>query len=323
MVHDVITKTPRGSILKKSFKDLDYILPFQIEPFYLRGRFVTLTNAATTILKRHDYPDVVSRLLAEMLILAPCLSSTLKYDGVFTLQISGGNPIKTLVADVTSNGALRAYAGFDETSLSKADNNYGLCQLTRGGYMAFTVDQKKKADRYQGIVELSKNTLAESILDYFRTSEQLETVVNLGVEKSSSGNWKGSAIIIQKEGLTGGRQLPKHLDKDSYEEAWRNAAIMLTSCNKTELLNNTTTPTQLLYQLFHETGVRIYPKKFLRDQCRCSVKKVERILLSLDNNEINDLKVNGEVHVTCEFCKTTLSYDEQALAKLLKSNQDA
>ena len=92
---------------KKEGGSCDAILPFQIEPHHLRGRYITLGTAATSILEKHQYPDPVAHLLSEMLVLAPCLSSALKYEGVFTLQVSGNGPIKTLMADVTSNGELR------------------------------------------------------------------------------------------------------------------------------------------------------------------------------------------------------------------------
>lgn len=297
--------------------NLDSILPFQIDPFFLRGRFVSLNIAADSILRRHDYPEPVAQLLAEMLVLAPCLSSSLKYDGVFTLQVSGDKPIKTLLADVTSEGAMRAYAAYDADYLPKSLKGHSLQQLTGGGYIAFTVDQGKAEERYQGIVELSKNTLTDCIHDYFRNSEQLETLVNLGVEKSLSGTWKGAAIIIQKEGFQGGKMWPKSASEDDYDEAWRNTAILLASCSKKELLDNAKKPDNLLYQLFHETGVRIYPRKFLKDQCRCSIQKVEKMLTALDANEIDSLKIDGIIKVTCEFCKTEHSYDEQALAKLI------
>ena len=131
-----------------------------------------------------------------------------------------------------------------------------LC-ANRGGYIAFTVDQGK-TNRYR-IFELNKD-LADCVHDYFRNSEQIETIFNLSVEIIFSGAWHGAAIIIQKEAFPGGKQLPIGATQEDYEEAWRNAAIMLTSCTKTELLDTAEKPNELLYKLFHETGVRIYPK---------------------------------------------------------------
>ena len=136
-----------------------------------------------------------------MLILAPCLSSSLKYDGIFTLQVSGQDPIKTLLVDVTSEGTLRAYLAFDSEKLNEHTTTDPLQKLTGGGYIAFTVDQGKNEERYQGIVELNKNNLTDCVHDYFRTSEQIETIVNLAVEKSPSGKWCGRGYNHTKRSI--------------------------------------------------------------------------------------------------------------------------
>jgi len=90
----------------------DRILPFQIEAQGLRGRLVRLGPLADEILHRHDYPPVVARMLAEMLALAALLAGALNYEGVFTLQTSGDGPVRLMVADITSAGAMRGYAQF-------------------------------------------------------------------------------------------------------------------------------------------------------------------------------------------------------------------
>jgi molecular chaperone Hsp33 len=60
----------------------------------------------------------------------------------------------------------------------------------------------------------------------------------------------------------------------------------------------------------------VYPTKPIVAQCRCSVEKVERLLHSLDNHERDDMKVDGVITVTCEFCKTERIYDDEALARI-------
>ena len=90
----------------------------QILPFYLagengdgaliRGRLASVGGPASSILARHGYPEMVASLQAEALAIAACLSTFMKFDGVFTLQAKGNGFVKTLLADVTSDGALRA-----------------------------------------------------------------------------------------------------------------------------------------------------------------------------------------------------------------------
>ena len=148
----------------------------QILPFYLagengdgaliRGRLASVGGPASSILARHGYPEMVASLQAEALAIAACLSTFMKFDGVFTLQAKGNGFVKTLLADVTSDGALRGYAAFDDEIVPSLGDDMvaampaSVPALLGTGYAAFTVDQGTENGRYQGIVELAGETLA-------------------------------------------------------------------------------------------------------------------------------------------------------------------
>src|SRR6185437_16788416 len=137
----------------------DLVQPFQIEPFALRGRLVRLGPAIDSILTRHAYPAPVAAMLGEAITLAVALAGALKYEGVFTLQTKGDGPIKMMVADVTTAGALRGYAQFDTAKLeAETAVNGSVPRLLGAGYLALTVDQGEHTERYQGIVELTGST---------------------------------------------------------------------------------------------------------------------------------------------------------------------
>src|SRR6185437_3248729 len=98
----------------------DLVQPFQIDPFRLRGRLVRLGPLLDEILTRHAYPEPVAVMLGEAIALAAALAGALKYDGIFTLQTKGDGPIRLLVADIASDGAVRGYAQYDAEKLEKA-----------------------------------------------------------------------------------------------------------------------------------------------------------------------------------------------------------
>ena len=167
----------------------------QILPFYLadgsddvaliRGRMASVGRAASTILARHAYPDIVAILQAEALALAACLSSTLKFDGVFTLQAKGDGLVRTLFADITESGALRGYTAFDDNraALKAAALAHDLNGPVRlgpimgNGHIAFTVDDGNADSRYQGIVELDEGYQRRmSILYSMRCCHQFCTI---------------------------------------------------------------------------------------------------------------------------------------------------
>ena len=98
----------------------DHVLPFQLDTLGVRGRLVRLGPTLDAIIERHGYPPAVARPLAEAMVLCACLATSLKYDGIFTLQITGDGPIRLLVTDLTNDGALRGYALFDSWKLAIA-----------------------------------------------------------------------------------------------------------------------------------------------------------------------------------------------------------
>src|SRR5258708_26435593 len=97
----------------------DIVQPFQIDPFALRGRLVRLGPTVDRILSQHDYPDPVAAILGEAITLAVLLAGALKYDGIFTLQTKSDGPVRLIVADVTTDGAVRGYAQYDRERLDE------------------------------------------------------------------------------------------------------------------------------------------------------------------------------------------------------------
>jgi molecular chaperone Hsp33 len=295
----------------------DLIQPFVLEVPALRGRLVRLGPLLETVLARHDYPVPVAILLGEMLALTGVLSSTLKFDGVFTLQTKGDGPVGLAVVDMTTGGELRAYAEFDEPRVSAltqgSDGRDGDARALLGeGYIAFTVDQGPHSERYQGIVELRGANLADCLQHYFRQSEQLKTAVKLAAGRVD-GSWRAGGLLLQQlpDTETGGAALA-----NDEEDNWRRAVVLMASCTEHELLDPALPDHDLLFRLFHDERVRVFRPRPLTTGCRCSQERLERILRSLPQNEVTEMMVDGEVIMTCQFCNAEYRFDEEALERI-------
>ncbi len=296
----------------------DIVQPFQIDPFRLRGRLVRLGPALDRILTRHDYPAPVATLLGEAITLAISLSGALKYEGVFTLQTKGDGPIRLLVADVTTAGAVRGYAQFDAAKLTQLSPEVGssVPRLLGAGYLALTVDQGEHTERYQGIVALEGATLAECVHHYFRQSEQVEAGIKVAVgqrrDPDGQLRWRGGTLMIERLPKDGGAEAAREAE----DEGWRGAMVLMATGTSEELLDPELTPEALLFRLFHEDGVRVYRPHALAAQCRCSRERVERMLVALPPRDLDDLAVDGKLIVTCEFCNAAYSFNEEAVAAM-------
>lgn len=282
----------------------DFIQPFSIEGHGVRGRLVRLSDVADRIIRQHDYPDAVARLLAEMMAMTAVLGAALKYEGVFTLQTSGDGPVKLMVVDLTSAGAMRGYAQFDKDKVAAIPlKEASLPRLHGKGYLAFTVDQGSHTDRYQGIVELDGATLSECVHHYFRQSEQLQAGFKVAATRAEEG-WRAGAIMLQRlpqENVT-------EMAAEVADDAWRRAFILMASCTDRELLDTGTPATDILYRLFHEDGVRAQAAQGVQAKCRCSRDRVEVVLKAMSAEELADLQIDGQLQVTCEFCNARYDF---------------
>ncbi|MDY0882226.1 Hsp33 family molecular chaperone HslO [Dongia soli] len=290
--------------------DADVIQPFQIEGLEVRGRLVRLSEVADEILSRHAYPEPVARLLAEMMALTAVLAAALKYDGIFTLQAKGDGPVRLMVVDLTSKGAMRGYAQFDAEAVAGLSPEQPLLpHLLGAGYLAFTVDQGDYTDRYQGIVELTGSSLADSVHHYFRQSEQLQAGFKLAAGKVD-GKWRAGALMLQRLPVEGAGEIAA----DLAEDAWRRVVAMMASCTDTELIDLDLLVDRLLYSLFHEDGVRVFERQGVEAKCRCSRDRVDNVLRAMPADDLADMWVDGAITVTCEFCNTTYRFQPEDLA---------
>lgn len=301
----------------------DVCQPFIIGNGAFRGRLVRLTGAVSEIINRHNDPSEVSALLAEAIVAAVALASGLKYDGIFTLQVQGKGPVHTLVADITSAGDIRACARYDAEELAADLAKPRAPALTpqlmgSSGHLVFTVDQGPNTERYQGVVALSGESLAESIHNYFRQSEQIESALKIAVGAPRDGGaWTAGAVLIQRMPEDGGRPV----DKEEAEDAWRTAVILLSSLKDSELLDLNLSPAQILMRLYATVGVGLLDRKPMRAKCRCSRERSERILASFPVEEVKSYAQDGVVHMKCEFCGTDYAFSENELTRLAARNR--
>ncbi|MEZ5909364.1 MAG: Hsp33 family molecular chaperone [Hyphomicrobiaceae bacterium] len=312
----------------------DVVLPFRTLRSQVIGRVVRLGAAVDEILTGHGYPEPVSRILGEALVLAALLGSALKFEGKLILQARTDGPIDLLVADYETPGLLRGYASFDAEKVeatTAAATGPALPRLLGHGHLALTIDPGGDMDRYQGIVALDGTVLAEAAHTYFRQSEQLPTFLHLAVArqfKSGEGggwSWRAGGIMIQHVPAVGGNpDIPgehaptpaadETAEHDDDEEDWRRTRLLTQTVQDHELLDSLLPAERLIYRLFHEEGVRAVPPRALKAQCRCSRQRIATVLKSFSPDELAAMREsNGALSVTCEFCSKQYRFEPDQL----------
>ncbi|OYX49713.1 MAG: molecular chaperone Hsp33 [Sphingomonas sp. 32-66-10] len=281
--------------------DLDRTLNFTIPQRHARGRIARLGPVLGEILAAHAYPAPIERLLAEALTLTALLGSTLKdAGGQLTLQAQAQGGIVSLLVCDYKGGELRGYVQFDPDRLAELGSNPSLYALFNQGYLAMTFDQATTGERYQGIVPLDGGSLAEAAENYFDQSEQIPTLVRLGVGHDAAGNCIGGGLFLQHlpEGEEGGERLHA---REVHPE-WEHVEALGGTVSERELADSATPLETLLWRLFNEDEVRVQSGGNLVRGCRCDPDYIGSVLAKFSAEDRVDMAENGFITVDCAFC---------------------
>lgn len=277
-------------------------LAFAIPSRNARGRVVRLDRTLDEILGAHDYPAPVTHLLAEALVLATLIGGLLKDDASqVTMQAqTEAGAVRLLVCDYKA-GALRGYVDFDEAKLAELGANPSLFALFGKGYLAITFDMADGRGRYQGIVPLEGDSLADACQSYFFQSEQVPTLIRTAVRSGKDGSLAAGMLLQHlPDGEEGRERLHARLDHPE----WEHVAVMGGSLRHDELLDEALSLEAIVWRLFHEEDeVRIIAGHEVTRGCRCSKEHYEMVLAKFpeaDRAEMRD--DDGIIMVDCAFC---------------------
>ncbi|MES2044351.1 MAG: Hsp33 family molecular chaperone HslO [Pseudomonadota bacterium] len=283
--------------------DLDTALGFTIPARHARGRIVRLGPVLDTILSAHAYPRAIEALLAEALTLAALIGATLKdVGGQLTLQAqTDGGVVRLLVCDYKA-GELRGYVDFDTDRFAEGPDSPSLFALFGKGHLAITFDNAATGERYQGIVPLDGASLAEAAENYFVQSEQIPTLVRLGVARRADGSHVSGGLFLQHlpQGEEGRERLHTRLDHPE----WEHVAALGGTMGADELADPAIPLQTLVWRLFNEEEeVRVQGGVALSRGCRCSPDYIAQVLAKFPaEDRLAMADDSGFITVDCAFC---------------------
>jgi molecular chaperone Hsp33 len=317
----------------------DTVLPFEVKALDVRGRVVRLGPALDRILRSHDYPAPVAKLLGEAVVLAVLLGTSLKFEGRFILQTQGDGPVRMLVVDYTTPGKVRACARFDAgrvaAAIAAGETDAG--GLLGRGHLAMTIDQGPDMKRYQGLVALDGKSFEDAAHEYFLRSEQIPTRIRIAVGEEviaapggAQHRWRAGGLVVQFLPKAPERARQADLDPGDApaglathvvqeDDAWVESRSLVATVEDIELIDPTLSTERLVYRLFHERGVRVFRDTVVSAECSCSRENVATMLRSFSQDDRDHMVENGTITVTCEFCNSTYAFEPDALAEPSKA----
>ena len=275
----------------------DRITPFVFDSLPVRGALIGLSRAWRRMLRDHDYGLVVQETLGHAAAATGLIANSLKFDGAITLQIQGSGGLRMLVMQCTSELELRGMASTDEAAPA---DSFG--DLVQDAHCAITVDSGDRP--YQGIVEMERSSLADSLENYFARSVQVPSHVALVSNEALSGG-----ILLQ--------QMPGQHGLD--EDDWRRLGYMAATLQTGDF--ESADGMSLLGKLFAEDDVRVFEPRPVAFRCRCTRRRTEEVLRMLGETEAREvLDERGRVVVTCEYCGRRREFDPIDISRVFSAN---
>ncbi len=286
------------------------------EHYPIRGHLVHLDASWRALIEHREYPDAIRTTLGEAVVASLLLAATIKFEGVLSLQLQGAGPVHLLLAQCTGGLGVRGLARYREDDISGTAAG-GIADLIGAGNLTVTVESDDGSQRYQGIVPITGERLADSLQIYFENSEQLPTRLWLYADE------KGAAgMLLQRlpdEGMRGtaGAGVPV-ADLAAVDDAWHRVQLIAATLTADEL--RTLADAQILHRLFNEDDVRLFEPAPVYFRCRCSRERVSGMLLGLGEAETRSiLDERGEVEVRCDFCNRAYVFDAVDVAQLFNA----
>ena len=266
-----------------------------------------LTERARQI---HKTLPVVTAALGRTLAAASMMGNTLKSDGAsLSIQVRGGGPVGAIVAISDSEGNVRGYAEHPQVDLPlRSDGKLDVgAAVGCDGTLTVIKDLHMK-EPYIGSVQLLGGEIAEDIAQYFVESEQIPTACALGVlvGRDQSVRCAGGYLIQLLPGA--GEDIISKVEAGVYAAG----AV-------TKLLTANDDPEAMPRTVLSDFELEVLETAPVAYHCTCSRDRVERALLSLGAEELQQLiDEQGQAELTCQFCDQVHRFSGEDLRRILE-----
>lgn len=290
----------------------DYLVRIITRSGSVRALACMTTQLVGEACRRHDTRPTASAALGRALTGGALFGALLKTGQRVALRFEGNGPLKKIVVEAESTGAVSGYVGVPQADLPDRDGKLDVAGLLgRAGFLTVTKDLGLK-EPYRGLVQLYTSEIAEDLAYYLTSSEQIPSAVGLGVLVAADGSIAAAGgFLIQT--------LPPH--DDAVIDLLMERIGKLPQLSG--LLAGGATPEDILARLFVDIPYDTLEKRALDFRCSCSKEKVERALVALGAKELADLiERQGEASVSCEFCRESYLFSREELEAILRGTEE-
>lgn len=287
----------------------DYIVRATAANDSIRAFCATTRDIVETARQAHNTSPVVTAALGRLLTAGAMMGSMLKSDSdLLTLKLQGSGPMQGVTVTADANANVKGYAFNPEVIIPANDKGKLDVSGAIGVGILSVIKDLGLKDPYVGQVELISGEIAEDLTYYFATSEQVPSSVALGVlmNKDNTVRCAGGFII---------QVLPGASDEalDALEAKLKEMPSI------TSLLDKGDSPEEILETVLEGLDVRILDMTPTKFECGCDKKRVEKVIISLGNDELDSMIEDNEpIEIKCRFCNKAYTFTPDELKTLKK-----
>ena len=281
------------------------------------GNTVRIVAARTTALvreaqRRHGCSPTVSAGLGRLLTGAALIGVQLTGRERVTLQITCRGAVRFLVADALAGGRVRGFPGRARAELPlNVKGKFDVAGIVGRGSLHVTRTYDTGLP-YTSAVPLASGEIGEDLAYFFARSEQIPTVVALGVLANPDGVVAAGGLLAQ---LLPGAEAAT---LDAIETAAR------TLPHISSLIRDGESPEQLIARfaagLSPNPGL-IQPLSFA---CPCDRRRVVRAIVTLGHEALAEMASGDEdTEATCDFCGQRYYFSPSEIGEILTAAEQA
>lgn len=289
---------------------MDYVVRGTAGQGSVRAFAVRTTELVSKAASTHGLYPVASAALGRVLTAAGMMAVDMKgSNDVLSIIVKGSGSLGSVVSVAKSDGTIKGYVDYPNIDLPL--NELGKLDVGSAigsdGKLTVIKDLGLK-EPYVGQTDLVSGEIGEDIANYFWVSEQQPSVVALGVLVNPDLSIKAAGGYIIQPLPDADEQIISSLERKLEELP----AI-------SSLIDEGSTPEEILELLLGEFELKILGKTPLKFECDCNRERLERVVLGLGKEELQDIiETEGKAELVCHYCNTKYHFNKEQLSALLE-----
>lgn len=256
--------------------------------------------------KRHQTSPVATAALGRLMTGALLLASSLKGEEELTIRLLGDGPLGGVVAVGNAQGEVRGYV--HEPFVELPLNEKGKLDVAQAvGQGEFAVSKSlKNGENYTSMVPLVSGEIAEDLVHYLLTSEQILSAALLGVLVERDFQVAGAAgLLIQL--LPGASEACIEKIEEQLKGLTQGISKIAVESSSME---------EIVQTLLGGLSYQVLEKRPAGFHCTCSKERIEATLISLGQEGFEEILEDQQAELICHFCNEHYHFDEKELIEL-------